>query len=168
MHFVMQKLDFSRVKTMEQIKQQLKELVDDELLSKEEFKTIRVSKIFNFFKSNLGKRLLTAYDNGNEIYKELPFFTEISPLDVDNTLPDDIKDEKVRLQGVIDCFFYEGDNIVLIDYKTDYVEFGNEEEMISKYKIQINYYKSALKKITGKEVKESYLYLFYLDKEILV
>ena len=168
MHFVMQKLDFSRVDSIDQIKEQLKELVDDELLSKEEFKAIRVNKIFNFFKSNLGKRVLNAYNNGDKVYKELPFFTEISPLDVDDTLPEDIKDEKVRLQGVIDCFFYEGDDIVLIDYKTDYVEEGNEEEMISKYTVQMNYYKSALKKITGKEVKESYLYLFYLDKEIAI
>ena len=168
MHFVMQKLDFSRVDSIDQIKEQLKELVDDELLSKEEFKAIRVNKIFNFFNSNLGQRLLAAHNNGDKVYKELPFFTEISPLDVDDTLPEDIKDEKVRLQGVIDCFFYEGDDIVLIDYKTDYVENGNEEEMISKYTAQINYYKSALKKITGKEVKESYLYLFYLDKEIAI
>lgn len=168
MHFVMQKLDFSRVDSIDQIKEQLKELVDDELLSKEEFKAIRVNKIFNFFNSNLGQRLLAAHNNGDKVYKELPFFTEISPLDVDDTLPEDIKDEKVRLQGVIDCFFYEGDDIVLIDYKTDYVENGNEEEMISKYTVQINYYKSALKKITGKEVKESYLYLFYLDKEIAI
>ena len=168
MHFVMQKLDFSRVDSIDKIKEQLKELVDDELLSKEEFKAIRVNKIFNFFKSNLGKRLLNAYNNGEKVYKELPFFTEISPLDVDDTLSKDVKDEKVRLQGVIDCFFYEGDDIVLIDYKTDYVEKGNEEEMISKYTVQINYYKSALKKITGKEVKESYLYLFYLDKEIAI
>ena len=57
---------------------------------------------------------------------------------------------------------------MLIDYKTDYVEEGNEEEMINKYTLQINYYKSALKKITGKEVNESYLYLFYLDKEIAI
>lgn len=168
MHFVMQKLDFSRVDDIDQIKEQLKELVDDELLSKEEFKAIKVNKIFNFFKSNLGKRLLNAYNNGNKVYKELPFFTEISPLDVDDTLPENVKDEKVRLQGVIDCFFYEGDDIVLIDYKTDYVEEGNEEEMINKYTVQINYYKSALKKITGKEVNESYLYLFYLDKEIAI
>lgn len=168
MHFVMQRLDLSRVNSMEEIKEQLKELVDEELLSREEFKSIRVNKIFNFFKSNLGKRLLAAYNNGDKVYKELPFFTEISPLDVDDSLPEDIKDEKVRLQGVIDCFFYEGEDIVLIDYKTDYVERGKEEEMISKYAVQINYYKAALKKITGREIKESYLYLFYLDKEIAI
>ncbi|SFU38939.1 DNA helicase/exodeoxyribonuclease V, subunit A [Clostridium sp. DSM 8431] len=166
MHFAMQKMDFTRVQNLEQINEQLRELVDNELLSEEEFKAIRPRKILNFFKSDLGKRLLKAFNAGNTVYKELPFFTEISPLEADSSLPENIKDEKVRLQGVIDCFFYEGDDIILLDYKTDYVERGNEEDMIKKYTVQINYYKEALRKITGKEVKESYLYLFYLDKEI--
>ncbi|MDD6795652.1 MAG: helicase-exonuclease AddAB subunit AddA [Clostridiaceae bacterium] len=168
MHFVMQKIDLDRVSSMDEIKEQIKEMYDRELLSEEEYKAIRIKKVFNFFKSNLGKRMLSAYKNGDKVYKELPFYTEISPIETDESLPEAIKDEKVRLQGVIDCFFYEGDNLILLDYKTDYVEEGNEEEMIKKYTVQISYYKEALRKITGQEVKESYLYLFFLDKEIRI
>ena len=168
MHFVMQKLDLTRVSTINEIKDQLKELVDRELLSNEEFKSIRPNKILNFFKSNLGKRLLDAFNSGNEVYRELPFYTEISVIETDDTLSKSLEGEKVRLQGVIDCFFYEGDNLILLDYKTDYVEKGNEEEMEKKYLVQINYYRNALEKITGKKVTESYLYLFYLDKEMLI
>ena len=168
MHFVMQKLDLTRVSTINEIKDQLKELVDRELLSNEEFKSIRPNKILNFFKSNLGKRLLDAFNSGNEVYRELPFYTEISVIETDDTLSKSLEGETVRLQGVIDCFFYEGDNLILLDYKTDYVEKGNEEEMEKKYLVQINYYRNALEKITGKKVTESYLYLFYLDKEMLI
>ena len=77
-------------------------------------------------------------------------------------------DEKIRLQGIIDCFFEEEDGIVLLDYKTDYVEEGNEDEIIERYRSQLKYYKDALEKITGKRVKESYLYLFGIDKGVLV
>ena len=35
----------------------------------------------------------------------------------------------MRLQGVIDLFFYEGDSVVLVDYKTDYVR-GKEDELM--------------------------------------
>lgn len=168
MHFVMQKIDLSKVKTLDEIKVQLDELVDRELLSKEELKGIKANKIFNFFKSNLGKRMLESYNKDFKMYRELPFYTEISPLDIEEGLSEKVKDERVRLQGVIDCFFYEGDNIILLDYKTDYVEEGNEEEMLEKYTIQINYYREALRKITGKDVAESYLYLFSLDKEIKI
>ncbi|MGL4109499.1 helicase-exonuclease AddAB subunit AddA [Clostridium sp. LP20] len=168
MHFVMQKLDLNRVSTIVEIKDQLKELVHRELLSDEEFKAVRATKIFNFFKSKLGKRMIESYKNGDKVYRELPFYTEISPLDTDDTLPESIRDEKVRLQGVIDCFFYEGEDLILLDYKTDYVEEGNEEEVLNKYRLQLNYYSDALRKITGKKVSECYLYLFYLDKEIQV
>ena len=58
--------------------------------------------------------------------------------------------------------------MILLDYKTDYVEEGNEEEIVNKYRIQLKYYKEALEKITKVEVKECYLYLFYLGKDILV
>ena len=54
----------------------------------------------------------------------------------------------------------------MVDYKTDYIERGKEEDLIEKYKVQIQYYKEALSKITGKIVTESYLYSFFLDKEI--
>ena len=168
MHFVMQKLDLNRVGSITEIKDQLKELVDMELLSPEEFKVVRAQKILNFFISKLGKRMIKSYKNGDYVYRELPFYTEISPLETDDTLPESIRDEKVRLQGVIDCFFYEGDNLILLDYKTDYVEEGNETEMINKYRMQLGYYSDALRKITGKNVSECYLYLFYLDKEIQV
>ncbi|WP_143317791.1 helicase-exonuclease AddAB subunit AddA [Clostridium sp. HBUAS56017] len=167
-HFVMQRIYFNRVNTVDEIKEQLNELLINDLLSEAEHKAINPTKIFNFFRSNLGKRLLKAFKDGSKVYKELPFYTEISPLEIDNELSNNIEKEKVRLQGVIDCFFYEMDNIILVDYKTDYVQEGNEEDMIKKYSVQIKYYKEALKKITGKTVSESYLYLFYLDKEISI
>lgn len=166
MHFVMQKLDFNKVNTIEEIENQIREMVINEFLSEEEFKVIRAKKIYNFFKSNLGKRVLKSYASGEKVYKELPFYTEISAKKTDPNLINIPESEKVRLQGVIDLFFYEGDNVILVDYKTDYIERGKEEDLIEKYKVQIQYYKEALSKITGKIVTESYLYSFFLDKEI--
>ena len=166
MHFVMQKLDFNRVNNIEEIENQIREMVYNELLSEEEFKVIRVKKIYNFFKSNLGNRVLKAYKSNKVVYKELPFYTEISASKTDPNLINVPESEKVRLQGVIDLFFYEGDSVVLVDYKTDYVEREKEDELIEKYRAQLEYYKEALEKITGKVVTESYLYSFFLDKEL--
>ena len=168
MHFVMQKVDLSRVNTVEEIKEQLKEFVDMELLSKEEYKVISPYKIKKFFVSKLGERMLRAYNRGDRVYRELPFYTEIDVHRIDPDLPKEVEGDKVRLQGVIDSFFYEEDEVILLDYKTDYVEQGNEEELINKYKMQIQYYKEALEKITKTKIKECYLYSFYLEKEILV
>lgn len=168
MHFVMQKVDLSRVNTVEEIKEQLKEFVDMELLSKEEYKVISPYKIKKFFISKLGERMLRAYNRGDRVYRELPFYTEIDVHRIDPDLPKEVEGDKVRLQGVIDSFFYEEDEVILLDYKTDYVEQGNEEELVNKYKMQIQYYKEALEKITKTKIKECYLYSFYLEKEILV
>ena len=164
-HFIMQKLDLNKVNSKEEIKDQINNMIDSDLLTEEEAKAISKINFFVFFESNLGKRLLSAFKEGRLVKRELPFYTEISSLNIDNTLSEKYRDEKVRLQGIIDCIFEEEDGIVLLDYKTDYVEFGKEEEILDKYRVQLKYYKGAVEKITNKKVKESYLYLFGINKE---
>ncbi|MDU4737473.1 helicase-exonuclease AddAB subunit AddA [Clostridium sp.] len=165
-HFIMQKLDLNKVNTKEEIDTQIYSMKDKNLLTEEEIKAVQKISFISFFKSNLGKRLLNAFNTGKLVKRELPFYTEISSLNIDSTLSEEVYgNENVRLQGIIDCIFEEEDKIILLDYKTDYVEHGNESEILDKYKIQIKYYKDAVEKITGKEVKECYLYLFGLNKE---
>ena len=62
-------------------------------------------------------------------------------------------------------YFEEEDGLVLVDYKTDYVE--KEEDLIEKHNEQLEMYKQALEKATGMKVKETYIYSTYLSKEIL-
>ena len=169
MHYVMLRLDFDRVGSVAEIKKQIEERVLNKSLTEKEAKVIRYTKIFNFFKSDLGKRILKAHEEGRMVHRELPFFTEISSLDINPELNKEIyQNEKIRLQGIIDGFFKEEDGIVLFDYKTDYLEEGNEDEIIERYMVQMKYYKEALEKVTESRVKEVYLYLFALDKEVLL
>ncbi|MBS6041236.1 MAG: helicase-exonuclease AddAB subunit AddA [Clostridium baratii] len=166
MHFVMQKIDYYRVDSLENIKIQLEEMLQNELLTKDEFKAINPYKIYNFFKCDLGKSILKVYNEGGIIHRELPFFTRISASKVKEDISKESYNEEVRLQGVIDLFFELDGEIILVDYKTDYVEDNIEEEMNRRYKIQLDYYSDAIKKITGKVVNKRYLYLFYIDKAI--
>ena len=168
MHFVMQKIDYDRVNSLDEVKDQLEEMFKNELLTKDEFKAISPYKVFNFFKSELGLSIIKVYKNGGIIYRELPFFTKISALKVKEDLPSEFKDEEVRLQGVIDLFFELDGEVILVDYKTDYIEDNVEEEMYRRYKIQLDYYSDAIEKITGKVVNRRYLYLFHLEKAIIV
>ena len=169
MHYVMLRLDFDRVGSVAEIKKQIEELVLNKSLTEKEAKVIRYTKIFNLFKSDLGKRILKAHEEGRMVHRELPFFTEISSLDINPELNKEIyQNEKIRLQGIIDGFFKEEDGIVLFDYKTDYLEEGNEDAIIERYMVQMKYYKEALEKVTESRVKEVYLYLFALDKEVLL
>lgn len=168
-HYVMQRLNYDRVNNVTEIKEQIKEMVMDKSLTEKEASVVWHNKIYKFFESSLGKRLLIAYKEGRLVSRELPFFTQLSSVEYDSNLNIEIyADEKIRLQGIIDCFFEEEDGIVLLDYKTDYVDDNNINEVIQRYKLQIKYYKDALEKITGKNVKESYLYLFGIDEERIV
>jgi len=75
-----------------------------------------------------------------------------------------MKNEKILVQGVLDCAFKENGEIVLLDYKTDKVK--DENELISRYSGQLMMYKKALEITMGKTVSQTYLYSFILDKEI--
>ena len=165
-HFVMKKIDLDRVSSLSEIKEQIKYLYENEFILEEEMKVINPYKIMSFFKSGLGKMMIELHKSGEKIYREFPFYTEISSIDIDNTLSKDYESEKVRLQGIIDCFFEYNGEYIILDYKTDYVSDNNIEELQKKYIKQIDYYDNAIFKITGKRVSRRYLYSFYLEKVI--
>ena len=66
----------------------------------------------------------------------------------------------------VDAYFEEADGLILVDYKTDRVEKGAEEEVLQKYAPQLNYYTEALEQLTGRKVKEKILYSLHLQKEL--
>ena len=72
------------------------------------------------------------------------------------------KSDKVLIQGIADCVFEEDGKLVLVDYKTDSVD--NEEELLSRYVKQISFYKTTIAKTLKKEVSQTLLYSFSLNK----
>lgn len=167
-HFIMQKIDYDRVSTINEIKGQIKEMYDSELITTEEYEAINPFKIKAFFDSNIGKRVLNAYNSGKMVRREFPFFLELDVSEVKEELKGTNFEETVRIQGIIDLFFEEDGKIILVDYKTDYIEADAEKEMKDKYSIQIKYYKNALERITKKEVSESILFLFFKESEVIM
>ncbi len=167
-HFVMRKINLDKVSSLNEIKEQIQELYDNEFILEEEMKAVNPYKILSFFKSDLGKMMIEVHKKGEKVYRELPFYTEISSMDIDKSLDKKYKNEKVRLQGIIDCFFEYDGEIILLDYKTDYVPKGKEKIFKEKYLKQIDYYSDALFKIMGRKVSKRYLYSFYLEKVISI
>lgn len=161
-HRVMELLDFRNQKTIEEVFVHLKSLVQKRLLEEEYLKLIRKDKMQKFLNSSLAERMRKASENG-KLYREQPFVIGISAARVEEKFP---SREKVLIQGIIDAFFEEDGEIVLVDYKTDSIKTG--VELAERYKIQVEYYKEALEKLTGKNVKESILYSFALNESIVV
>jgi len=168
MHSVVQRLDLTKVATINEIDAQIQTYVEKLLMSKEEAKAVRSEKLVKLFKTELGARMVKAYSL-NLLNREIPFHMEINSTEIYKNLQKDIYgDEKIILQGIIDCYFEENGEIILVDYKTDSVKNGEVDLLIDKYKSQLEYYARALKATLGKPVKESYLYLFSIDEAVEV
>jgi ATP-dependent helicase/nuclease subunit A len=131
-------------------------------LTKEEAEVVDFEKIYKFYNSEIGKRMLRS----DKINREEPFIIKKKYVDVKNTYSD--KSREILVQGIIDSYFYEGEDIVLIDYKTDSLYKKTMENLLHEYRYQIKEYRRALEEITGKKVKESYIYLMSADKFIKV
>ncbi len=162
LHFIMQHLDFSRIAPHEtEMKAQIEAMIAKDLITRQQAQSVDIQKINQLFSSELGKRMLAS----GSINREVPFNMEIPCCELYQDMDaKDCQDETVLLQGVIDCFFEEPDGIVLVDYKTDYVPDGKEESIKERYRLQIQYYSRALEMLTGKKVKEKYIYLFWNGK----
>ncbi|ERI94810.1 ATP-dependent nuclease subunit A [Clostridiales bacterium oral taxon 876 str. F0540] len=160
-HFVMQHLDLRKISDFNAISDQIKSMVRKELLTDEQAMSVNIKSVQSFFSSPLGRRMLSVKDFDRDIRREIPFYIKLRSTDVYGYLPkENYENEITLLQGVIDCYFIEKDEVVLLDYKTDYVENDNIEEIKKRYEKQIYYYAEALTRITGKKVKEKYIYLF--------
>ena len=167
-HNIMQRLDLSGDLTKEDITRQINTMVEKELVTFEAAKSVKVDKILKFLQSNIGKKVIEAY-NENTLKRELPFRVEINASTIYSNINEKTySEEKMLLRGVIDCYFEDGEDGVILDYKTDYVKEDNIEEIKERYKVQLDYYSKAIKDAFKKEKVKKYLYLFSLDREVEV
>lgn len=127
-------------------------------LTEEYAKAVSLPKILNFLEQELAYRMWCAQEQGL-LYREQPFVLGIDAKRLDPDLPEG---EKVLIQGIIDVFFIEDGEIVLLDYKTDVID--SLEALWNRYNVQIQYYEEALTKLMQMPVKERILYSFYLEK----
>ena len=160
-HLCLQKLDINIDYDLAKITNLLDELEMKKIITSKEKEAINVNKILEFTKSKIWEELKTA----KKIEKEKPFYINIKAKDIYNKETD----ENILVQGIIDLYYIDKDNnINLVDYKTDYIENGNEIELVNRYKEQLYLYKKALEQVYKKEVKNTYIYSVYLNKEIRI
>lgn len=143
-----------------ELERQIALMVEKELLQKPWSEAVSVKKLVIFFQSSLAQRMAKA-QHLQKLKKEQPFVLGIA---ADRVKPQFPHEEQVLIQGIIDAFFEEGDDLILMDYKTDAVKTG--EELVKRYHTQMEYYTEALERIVGKKVKERIIYSFALGEEI--
>ena len=121
---------------------------------------MQIVQIYGKIQQLLESNLLDDIRKSKAIYKEKPFYINIAAKEIYDSVNGE---EKILVQGVIDLYYIDrNDNIVLVDYKTDYV--ASEEVLVQKYTKQLNIYRQALEKAMGKNVYKVYIYSFCLGR----
>ena len=163
-HAVLERLDYEKTNSVKEVQGQIRELCLQGKISEAVKSSVRPKDIYDFASGSLGQRMKKAAAGGL-LKREQPFVIAVPASSVKE---DYRSEEEILVQGIIDACFEEEGDLVLVDYKTDRIPSGDPRELTDRYKIQLLYYQEALELMTGKKVKEKYIYSFYLKKAIPV
>lgn len=158
LHTFMQFCDFDSAKTDPE--KEIRRLTEKQFITEKQAKVIDPKKIKTFFESELYRRI----ENSPKTWRELRFLQGISAAKLGYEGASE--DDKITVQGVADCVFEENGKLVVVDYKTDFVE--DIEELRERYSAQLNMYKELLSKSMGKEVVSAIIWSFRFGKELEV
>ena len=158
LHTFMQFCDFAAAKSNPA--GEIKRLAERQFITEKQAKVIDPKKVSAFFESELYRRI----ENSPKVWRELRFFHALSAAELgyEGASPED----KITVQGVADCVFEEDGKLVIVDYKTDFVE--EIEELRERYASQLYMYRKLLSESLGKEVSETVIWSFRFGKELEV
>ena len=158
-HLCMQNLDEKVDYNLIKVKELINSLVEKQIITKIEADNINPFKILEFTKSEIWRELKTA----KLIEREKPFYLNIPA----NTIYNEKIEETILVQGVIDLYYVnKNDELILVDYKTDYIEKNKKYELVNKYKKQLELYQEALEQSFNKKVSKKYIYSTCLGQAI--
>ncbi len=161
-HKLLEILDLAKEYDEANLIHAISQFVAEGFLTEEMAECIRPQEILGFLNSPIGKRVRIA--SQNEVYHaEQPF---VIGIDAKRVYPQADTQELVLVQGIVDVYFEEDGELVILDYKTDKVQC--ESELAERYHAQLNYYAEAIGNLTGQKVKEKVIYSFALQKEIYI
>lgn len=163
-HKILELLDFSKEYSQEMLNNQIHQWIKSGAIKEAFDPVIDREEILAFLSSPIGERVRKAAVE-NKAYKEKQFVIGVP---FQEMAPESTGDSYVVVQGIIDLYFEEDGQLVIVDYKTDRVQKGQEAVLVDRYRAQLDYYKKALEQISGKKVKECYIYSVGLKQEILL
>ncbi len=160
LHMVMQYLDFSCTRTLEQVEGEIARLVSQQFITPQQGEAVQAQRVLDFFQSPLGQRLVES----PQMEREFKFSMLVPAADY---YPIAEEGEQVLLQGVVDCWFVEADGTVtVLDFKTDRVTAQSVEERAKEYRPQLEAYSRALSQALERPVGRCVLWFFALGQEI--
>ena len=155
-HAVMQYISFDACTGESAVAQEVKRLVSDGFITAKQGEMVDCRKIAAFFATDIGKKLRGS----NDVLREFKF----SILDDGQNFDPSLENEKILLQGVVDCALIEPDGITIIDFKTDFVTEESLPIKAAHYRPQVEAYADAMSRIYQRPVKDALLYFFHMER----
>ena len=160
-HMCMQRLQIQEKYDMDKIQEMIYDMIKNQIISEKEAENIPICPVLEFTKSEIWEEMKQA----QIVEREKPFYLQIAA----NEVLKKKSEVTILVQGIIDLYYITKDNqLVLVDYKTDYVSKGKENSLIEKYKEQLEIYQKALEESLKRKVDKIYLYSTSLNKSIKV
>ena len=158
-HRALELLPFDRIRSLEDVDAWLTWFVEKKQYTPESLQMVDSTVLWTFLCSETGRRMAKAQAAG-KLHKEQQFVMgiparEIGPVD---------SDELVVIQGIIDAYFEEDGELILVDYKTDRIR--SSRILLDHYQKQLDYYARALTQLTRKNVREKWIYSMTMQKAI--
>ena len=157
-HHFMQYVDF-KTKTQEQLEEQKVKMLKSGYVSAEELSLLDDEKLLKC----LNSPMFTILANGKrKVMREQQFLMRASAKDLKL---DENCEDFVLVQGVFDLVVFDGERVIVLDYKTGGAR--SDEELIKKHSKQMQLYKMAAEKAFLKPVHTA-IYSFKMDKLVRV
>lgn len=165
-HLVMQLLDLSKAPTEGSLHTLIDYLTKNQILESEIAEKMDSSMILSFFDSEFGKQLIKEH---RSVKREQPFSLLLRA----NHLFEEFRgsdSDKILVHGIIDGFMETEEELVLYDFKTDYIPKDPTQEDIEKvkqkYTGQLKLYKQALEQVKERKVTSVKLVLLRGNHQI--
>lgn len=162
LHLLMQQVDFTSEITFDSLEQLLRRLVESNDITPEVAAKVPVTQAYEFFQSTFGQWIV---QNSHALFREQAFSYVLEASEFFKSIQ---TDDLMMIHGIIDGYIELDDEIVVFDYKTDYVVDSTEgiQSIVRKYKDQLNIYADALSISCSKKVTRKVLCLLSINKNI--
>ncbi len=160
-HRVLQYLPIKEYENIDVLKKEIEQLYFKNIIDDIEKEAVDINKIMNFVNSDVYKKIISS----DRVEREYRFTAPLNVSEYDASVKN--SNETVLLQGVIDCYFEQGDEVCIVDYKSDKIKNSSaKEELSEKYSIQLKYYKYALEMLLNKKVTKCIIYSLDKSEEV--
>lgn len=160
-HTFLEHVSLEKTGTAAELKAEAARLCERGLLRRGEADAVDYAAVARLFASPLGARMRAAASLRRE-------FRFLLLADAADYFSGTAADDRVLLQGVVDCCFEEDGGITVVDYKTDRVDAAQVPARAAAYRGQLRTYAKALQRIFGLPVKHCILWFLHSGTEYAV